>query len=324
MTVRRALITLLVGFAIAAGSACVTNNDADYPPVSPGTGELVIRPTDSQPAEGVDTGAFRVVCDAARYAKDDPIVFPGEPGKAHLHLFWGNTAVNASSTNDSLRRSGNSTCAGGIANRSGYWVPTIMDTATGKVVPPTFANMYYKTGFGGVDPRTIQTPPAGLRMIAGDGMDGTQGPDEASYFGCAERYIGNVAALPTQCSASEDMSVTINFPQCWDGRNLDSPDHKSHMAFTSSNNNRGCPASHPVALPAISINARFDVTPSSDLRKWRLSSDMYGTDRPAGLSLHGDWMNGWDQGIFERLVRNCLNRNVDCHGSILEDGTELG
>ena len=93
------------------------------------------------------------------------------------------------------------------------------------------------------------------------------------------------SAVPTGCSASEDMSVTINFPQCWDGRNLDSPDHKSHMAFTSSNNNRGCPASHPVALPAISINARFDVTPSSDLTKWRLSSDMYGTDKPAGLSL---------------------------------------
>jgi hypothetical protein len=31
-------------------------------------------------------------------APDDPIVFPGVPGAAHLHEFFGNTSANACST----------------------------------------------------------------------------------------------------------------------------------------------------------------------------------------------------------------------------------
>lgn len=46
------------------------------------------------------------------------------------------------------------------------------------------------------------------------------------------------------------MRAQVNFPSCWDGVNLDSPDHKSHMAFASGGPNGGgdCPASHPVHL----------------------------------------------------------------------------
>ena len=58
---------------------------------------------------------------------DDPIVFPGQPGRSHLHTFFGNTGANADSTAESIRGTGNSTCRGGIANRSSYWVPTLID-----------------------------------------------------------------------------------------------------------------------------------------------------------------------------------------------------
>jgi hypothetical protein len=320
---RLLLLPALIGLLALAATACTTTGPS-HPPVSQGTAELRLRPTSTQPATDAEKGAFRVVCDLARVAPDDPIVFPGQPGKAHLHLFWGNTGIDASSTNASLHESGRSTCAGGIANRSGYWIPAMVDTATNQALAPTFAIIYYKSGYGGIDPATITTPPAGLRMIAGDAMDGTQGESEASYFGCANRYIGHVQQIPTECDAGDDISVTVNFPQCWDGRNLDSVDHKRHLAFTTATRNRGCPASHPVALPRISINVTFDVTPSSDVSKWRLSSDMYGTDQPAGRSLHGDWMNGWNPDILDKLVKHCINRAVDCHGAMLGDGTELG
>ncbi|HAE99910.1 MAG TPA: hypothetical protein DCG63_01275, partial [Methylophilaceae bacterium] len=65
-------------------------------------------------------GEFRIGCDYAKMAPDDPIVYPSVPGASHLHTFFGNVDVSAYSTNDSLRTSGNTTCAGGIANRSGY------------------------------------------------------------------------------------------------------------------------------------------------------------------------------------------------------------
>jgi hypothetical protein len=255
-------------------------------------------------------------------AKDDPIVFPNQPGKAHLHLFFGNTGINAGSTNDSLHSSGNSTCVGGIANRSSYWIPALIDTGNGnKVLAPQSAIFYYKTGYGGVDPRTITVPPAQLRMIAGDAKTSTN-VDDSTHWGCLNRYIGNFQSIPTECTPDDDLNATVIFPQCWDGRNMDSADHKSHMAYTLSEQ-RGCPSSHPVAIPEISINVRFDITPSSDVSKWRLSSDMYGTDQPGGYSLHGDWMNGWNEDVIGSFVRNCDNAVVDCHASLLGDGREI-
>jgi hypothetical protein len=38
------------------------------------------------------------------------------------------------------------------------------------------------------------------------------------------------ASIPT-CPGSSYLSAKITFPGCWDGKNLDSPDHRSHMAY---------------------------------------------------------------------------------------------
>ena len=62
-------------------------------------------------------GAFRFICNAGQLLKDDPIVYPGQPGKSHLHQFYGNTGANANSTYASLRGAGSSTCMSPL-NRS--------------------------------------------------------------------------------------------------------------------------------------------------------------------------------------------------------------
>jgi hypothetical protein len=42
--------------------------------------------------------SFIIDCKSSHSAPDDPIVYPGVPGAAHLHEFFGNTSTNASST----------------------------------------------------------------------------------------------------------------------------------------------------------------------------------------------------------------------------------
>src|SRR3954449_5787704 len=90
-------------------------------------------------------GAFRFICTAGQVLPDDPIVYPGQPGKSHLHQFYGNEAANASSTYAGLRARGTSTCNHGpfAANRSAYWMPAMLDGA-GNVVKPAFVSIYYK------------------------------------------------------------------------------------------------------------------------------------------------------------------------------------
>jgi hypothetical protein len=116
--------------------------------------------------------------------------------------------------------------------------------------------------------------------------------------------------------------MEVNFPQCWDGVNLDSPDHKSHMAEATGS---GCPSTHPVALPHISYEVYYDLAKVtlSRMAKWRLSSDNYATTTPGGYSAHGDYVMGWDATTMQKVVKNCDNPSVDCHANLLGDGTTL-
>lgn len=64
----------------------------------------------------------------------------------------------------------------------------------------------------------------------------------------------------------EDMSRCVNglraevfFPSCWDGKNLDSANHKDHMAYPSLMDDGVCPDSHPVRLVSIFFETIWDV-----------------------------------------------------------------
>jgi hypothetical protein len=66
------------------------------------------------------------------------------------------------------------------------------------------------------------------------------------------RYSANLpgtsaAGFPsTNCESG--LNARVQFPACWDGVNLDSPDHMSHTAYLSELDNGSCPDSHPVGL----------------------------------------------------------------------------
>ena len=110
--------------------------------------------------------------------------------------------------------------------------------------------------------------------------------------------------------------MAVVFPQCWDGKNLDSPNHKDHMAFPSGS----CPASHPVAIPEITLNMRYTIKEANQAQRWRLASDNYAKTLPGGYSGHADWVNGWDEPTMAGIVRNCLNPSKDGQAYLLCDG----
>ncbi|HKP57639.1 MAG TPA: DUF1996 domain-containing protein [Polyangiales bacterium] len=285
------------------------------PEGAPGASSPQLGTTSERPASSDGTGAFRNVCDFSHMNFDDPLVFPGQPGKAHLHAFFGNTLTDSDSTAESLRSSGNSTCRGGTANRTAYWVPALID-GSGKPIKPQSLETYYKTGYGGVAPRDVRPFPQGLRMIAGDAKSSS--PQSVAYWGCRQNYIGHPGSIPN-CPAGDPVAMMIEFPQCWDGVNLDSSDHKSHMAYPRSG---GCPASHPVAIPAITMNVMY-ANPTGSSAGWRLASDMYDASMPPGMSAHADWMEAWDPELVKTFVEDCLNPALDCHSHLLGDGRTI-
>ena len=246
-------------------------------------------------------GAFRTNCDVSHFSFDDPIVLPGQPGKSHLHMFMGNTGTNASSTASSIANAGNSTCNGGTANRTAYWVPAVVNLKTGAPVVPMGVNWYYKSAK--LPASSIKPMPQGLRMIAGDSKATSA---SQALFGC-DASSTSTTSFPN-CAVGDVLNVMLFFPQCWDGVNLDSPDHKSHMAYAvsgSSSTGAVCPSSHPVPVVELSFHIRFMVTEARPDLNWKLSSDNY--SGPSGYSMHGDWFNGWKDDVLKTWTSKCVN-----------------
>jgi len=233
-------------------------------------------------------------CRFSHMAMDDPIVFPGQPGASHNHSFVGNVSTSAFSTVDSLRAAA-TTCRR-PGETAAYWMPTLY--LDGNPVTPTGATIYYRRGRTNAHIRAF---PAGLKMIAGDSKATSAQALSVTYWNCGvEGGVTPTSTVPT-CPGGRMTSLRLHvrFPSCWDGANLDSPDHKSHMAYPTG---RSCPASHPVAVPAIELIYRYPIAGGAGVTL--ASGGQY--------SAHADFFNSWKQGALTRLVNRCLNAFRHC------------
>lgn len=277
---------------------------------------------------GEREGNFRNVCWASHLNYDDPIVYPGQQGKAHLHMFFGNTNSSYLSTEASLLNSGDGTCSGGPINRSAYWIPALMDTS-GKARIASVINVYYKTQ--NVSRLSMNYLPAGLRMIAGDSKAmSAQSYDTLHYeWNCVDGSVTKQSLIPNcapgRAEDNKGLQLVLSFPQCWDGVNKDSTDHKSHMAY---HENGLCPPDHPVALPEVTYNILWSNSDTST-NGWYLSSDKMtmsdGTvmSMPGGMTAHADWFGGWEDSIMRTFVDKCLKDGKDSNWARLCDGRRL-
>ncbi|MDX6719943.1 MAG: hypothetical protein QOJ63_2197 [Solirubrobacteraceae bacterium] len=238
-------------------------------------------------------GSFLSVCEYSHRALDDPIVMPGMFGMSHSHDFAGNRTTDASSTLTSLR-AGGTTCDR-RADTAAYWAPTLYDSGT--ATAPRVFRVYYRPAI--VDQRKVRAFPAGLKMVAGD-MAATR-PQRLGVTAWACSIDGPevpVREVPT-CRGDQPLRLRITFPSCWDGKRLDSRNHRSHMAYPV---RRACPADHHVVLPQLTFSIRFRVAGG------------------AGISLacgnaycaHADFFNAWKSSTQRRLVRSCIRAGVSC------------
>jgi len=89
--------------------------------------------------------------------------------------------------------------------------------------------------------------------------------ERAQFYSClrngAPGYDSYGKFPTTNCE--NGLNARIHFPACWDGVNVDSPNHKDHVAYLSSIDNGECPDSHPIGMMKIF----YEVTTLVDSRK---------------------------------------------------------
>lgn len=259
---------------------------------------LTLVPTTANAASRRSDGLMVSRCGFSHRANADPIVHPEMAGMSHSHDFFGNTGTDASSTTASLQ-AGRTTCRVG-GDRAAYWAPTMY--ASGVAVRPSGMLAYY-SGFGERSPQPL---PIGLKVVAGKDRRYVR-------FACFAHGMPRAKRMSVpRCGTTELLGIGVRFPDCWNGRDLDSDDHRSHMAYSEGG---VCPASHPVAVARLWL--------------WLLYPRQ---EQPENLTLasgdlstaHADFFNGWVANDLTTLQRYCIAGRRSCYKDMWKVLPRLG
>ncbi|MFF3917482.1 DUF1996 domain-containing protein [Streptomyces sp. NPDC001852] len=311
----------LPGGAGQGGNGPVVSDYADITSVPPAA------PNPPQQADA-SRGSFTSDCGVnanGLFNSDNVIVAPGvSNGAHHFHDYVGNQGNNAFASDDDLANAGTSCVDQG--DRSTYYWPVLRlqngtqerdagspgggtEGNAGQIVTPAQVTLTF-TG----NPRgKVTAMPRFLRIITGDAKAFVNGPGNAnaswSCTGHEDRQLKDKYPL---CPQGSDVVRTFRFQSCWDGRNIDSANHRTHVAFTAPDGS--CPAGFR-AIPQLEERIVYDVKAPSLQDGGRtvplFAVDSFPEQLHKPVTDHGDFINVFDEDLMRQMV-DCINSGRAC------------
>ncbi|MGA5624705.1 DUF1996 domain-containing protein [Streptomyces cellulosae] len=284
--------------------------------------------TKPQASGDASTGTFTSECGVNEngvFNSDNVIAAPGvSNGAHHFHDYIGNQATNAFVSDDELTRAETS-CQDQRDKSSYYWPVLRLQNGTeeqdaqspgggiegnaGEIVTPKDVTLT----FVGNPKAKVTAMPRLLRIITGDAKSFVNGPANAnaswSCTGFEDRQLKDKYPL---CPEGSDVVRSFAFQSCWDGRNIDSANHRTHMAFTDAEGN--CPAGFQ-PIPQLVQRIVYDVDAPS-LEDGGKTVPLFAVDSfPEQLHKpitdHGDFINVFEEDLMNEMV-DCINEGRTC------------
>ncbi|MEU9121731.1 DUF1996 domain-containing protein [Streptomyces sp. NPDC048506] len=261
------------------------------------------------------TGTFTSECgrnEEGHFNSDNVIVTPGvSNGAHHTHDYVGNKATDGFSNDQSLAASG-TTCNNG--DQSTYYWPVLrkldgnaeqkpgaaQDANVGSVLTPATVTLTYRGSQAG----QVQAMPRFLRIITGDAKAFTNGTKNAnaswSCTGFEDRQLKDRYPL---CPSGSQVVRTFAFQNCWDGRDIDSGNHRDHVTFSDQNGN--CPNNFR-AIPQLVERITYDVPQGTSF-----AVDSFPEQLHKPVTDHGDFINVMPDDLMNKAVA-CINSGREC------------
>ncbi|MEW2508571.1 DUF1996 domain-containing protein [Streptomyces sp. NPDC046870] len=274
------------------------------------------------------TGSFTTRCGVnanKNHNTDNVIVAPGVAnGAHHLHDYVGNQKVNAFSSNQTFLQAATS-CQNQNDLSSYYWPVVRVQDGTqdfdqnadgggkegnvGRILTPVQAQIKYVGS-----PRSkVVAMPQFLRIITGDAKTTTNGLANANaHWSCTG--FENKVQLTTQypiCPQGSKVVRTFAFQSCWDGQNVDSANHRTHVAFADANGN--CQNGFK-AIPQLTMRLVYNITPPTVQNgqvKNAYAVDGFPEQLHKAATDHDDFISVTKNGLANKIA-NCVNRGQNC------------
>ncbi|WP_437062620.1 DUF1996 domain-containing protein [Streptomyces sp. enrichment culture] len=315
-----------------AGNGPVAADYADITSVQPNVREAARQ-------KGASNGSFATSCGVnadGLFNSDNLIAAPGVGnGAHHFHDYVGNQANDAFASDEDLA-AGETSCADQRDKSSYYWPVVRLQNGTveqdaqspgggvegnaGEIVTPAEVTLTFE----GNERAKVTAMPRLLRIITGDAKAFVNGNANAnaswSCTGFEDRQLKDKYPL---CPSGSDVVRTFTFQSCWDGRNIDSANHRTHMAFAAADG--ACPDGFK-AVPRLVQRVVYDVAAPS-LEDGGKTVPLFAVDSfPEQLHKpvtdHSDFINVFDQDLMAEMV-DCINSGREC-GPDTPPGSEPG
>ena len=161
--------------------------------------------------------------------------------------------------------------------------------------------------FRGSPVTKVTAMPKFLRILYGDAKVSTNGPANARASWTCTGFEDRLTDKYPICPVDSKVKRIHTFPSCWDGKNTDSANHRTHIVFPDAN---GRCAKGFQAVPQLQITLTYNIPHDIQVKK-QYKVDAFPQEKHNPLSDHDDFANVMSQRIMNGLV-NCVNRGRTC------------
>ena len=114
-------------------------------------------------------------------------------------------------------------------------------------------------------------------------------------------FLPNKTYLDEHCT--DGVRFELMFPSCWNGKDVDSDDHQSHVAYPSLVMDGTCPEGYETRLVSLFYETIWNTYAFKDVDGYFALAN----GDPTGYGYHGDFMQAWDDGVLQEAVDTCTS-----------------